>query len=249
MKTYIHIIFWIVILLLLTFIYSPYYHSASESFYFVSMLLPVIIGTCYFFNFHLVPKFLFTKKYAKFILYSVYMLIVSLYLEMLVIMLSFIILAHFSYQNMSPVSSDIFILAITLYFIVLLFSFIFLVRQSFAKEKVIETLENEKKKALEKSLTVRSKRKIRTLPYDDILFIESMSDYVKINLASNEVVITKEKISKLETRLPEMFVRIHRSFIVNKHKVTVFNREKLTIGDQSLPISRSYKNTAWDKLN
>ena len=249
MKAYIHVIFWIAILLLLTFIYGPYYHSVSESFYFVSMLLPVIIGTCYFFNFHLVPKFLLTKKYAKFILYSVYMLIISLYLEMLVIMLSFIILAHFSYQNMSPVSSDIFILAITLYFIVLLFSFILLVRQAFAKEKTIETLEKEKEKELEKYLTVRSKRQMRTLLYDEILFIESMSDYVKINLANNEVVVTKEKIGKLETRLPEMFVRIHRSFIVNKHKVSVFNKEMLTIGDQSLPISRSYKNTVWDKLS
>ncbi len=249
MKATLHVIFWIAVLLLLTFIYSPYYHSISESFYFVSMLLPVIIGTCYFFNFHLVPKFLLVKKYAKFILYSFYMLIISLYLEMLVIMLSFIILAHFSYQNMSPVSSDIFILAITLYFIVLLFSFILLVKQSFAKERTIETLEKEKKKELERSLTVRSNRQMRRLLYEDILYIESLNDYVKIHLASNEIVITKEKISHLEARLPEMFVRIHRSFIVNKHKVSFFNKELLTIGEQSLPISRTYKNTAWDKLS
>ena len=249
MKTYFHLLFWIATLLLLTFIYSPYYRSVSESFYFVSILLPVIIGTSYFFNFHLVPKFLLTKKYAKFILYSVYMLIISLYLEMLVIMLSFIILAHFSYQNMSPVSSDIFILAITLYFVVLLFSFILLIKQSFAKEKTIESLEKEKKKELEKSLTVRSKRQMRTLLFDDILYFESLSDYVKINLVNHETVVTKEKISKLELRLPEMFVRIHRSFIVNKHKVTVFTRESLTIGEQILPISRSYKNEAWDRLS
>ena len=249
MKATLHVIFWIAVLLLLTFIYRPYYHTASESFYFVSMLLPVIIGTCYFFNFYLVPKFLLTKKYAKFILYSVYMLILSLYLEMLVIMLSFIILAHFSYQNMSPVSSDIFILAITLYFIVLLFSFILLIQQSFAKEKTIETLEEEKKRELEKSLTVRSKRQMRTLLFDEILFIESLGDYVKINLTNNETVVTKEKISHLEARLPQAFVRIHRSFIVNKHKVSAFNREMLTIGNQSLPISRKYKNSAWDKLS
>ena len=90
---------------------------------------------------------------------------------------------------------------------------------------------------------------MRTVLFDEILFIESMSDYVKINLANNEVVVTKEKISRLEARLPEMFVRIHRSFIVNKNKVTVFNKEVLTIGDQTLPVSRSYKNSAWDKLS
>ena len=248
MKTYIHVIFWVGVLTLLTIIYTPYYHSVSEAFYFVSMLLPVVIGTCYFFNLYLVPKFLLTKKYTKFILYSVYMLIISLYLEMLVIMLSLIFLAKYAYQNMSPVSSDIFILAITLYFIVLLFSFILLIQQSFVKEKTIETLEKEKKKNQIKSLMVRSNRQMRNLPLEEILFIESMDDYVKIHLTNDEVVITKEKISTFETKLPETFVRIHRSFIVNKHKVSAFNKETLTVGNQTLTISRSYKKIAWSRL-
>ena len=57
MKATLHVIFWIAVLLLLTFIYRPYYHTASESFYFVSMLLPVIIGTCYFTIFTWNPNF------------------------------------------------------------------------------------------------------------------------------------------------------------------------------------------------
>ena len=105
-------------------------------------------------------------------------------------------------------------------------------------------MEEEKKGELEKTLTVRSKRQMRRLLFDEVLFIESLGDYVKTNLTNNETVVTKEKISHLEARLPEAFVRIHRSFIVNKHKVSAFNREMLTIGNQSLPISRKYKNSA-----
>ena len=129
MKVHYHVIFWVVILALLSIIFTPYYTSFSEAFYFVSMLFPVAVGTCYFFNLYLVPEFLLTRRYFKFALYTVYMLIISLYLEMVVIMLSFIFLAKYSYGNMSPVSSDIFVLAITLYFIVLLFSFILLIQR------------------------------------------------------------------------------------------------------------------------
>lgn len=243
-----HIIFWLAVLVLLTTVFSTSYNSVSEAFYFVSMLLPVVVGTCYFFNLYLVPRFLLTKKYFKFVLYSIYMLVMSLYLEMVVIFISFIFLAEYSYDNMSPVSSDIFVLTVTLYFIVLLFSFVLLIRRSYIKENTIAALNNEKVKNLDKSFTVRSDRQIKNLIYDEVLYIESMGDYVRINLQSGETVITKEKISKLEERLPEIFVRIHRSFIIHKHKVSSLTKESLSIGELSLPISRTFKKEAWEKL-
>lgn len=248
MKLYKHFIFWFGVLALLTILFSPSYRSVSEAFYFVSMLLPVVIGTCYFFNLYLVPQFLLTKKYFKFLLYSIYMLVISLYLEMVVIMISFVFLAEYSYDKMSPVSSDVFILTITLYFIVLLFSFILLIRRTFVKENTIEVLNKQRLKNEDVSFSVRSERKMKTLLYEDVLYFESMADYVKINLQSGETIITKEKISKLEDRLPDVFVRIHRSFIVHKLKVSSLNKETLIIGEQSLPISRTFKKTAWDKL-
>jgi DNA-binding LytR/AlgR family response regulator len=149
---------------------------------------------------------------------------------------------------MSPVSSDIFVLTVTLYFIVLLFSFVLLVRRTFVKENTIETMNKEKLKEREKSFTVRSNRQMKTLLYDHVLYIESMGDYVKINLQDGETVVTKEKISKLENRLPDSFVRIHRSFIVHQQKVSTLTRESIQIGEHSLPISRTFKNSAWEKL-
>jgi DNA-binding LytR/AlgR family response regulator len=149
---------------------------------------------------------------------------------------------------MSPVSSDVFILTITLYFIVLLFSFILLIRRTFAKENTISVLYKEKLKNEDISFSVRSDRLMKTVLYDDVLFIESMSDYVKINVQNGDTIVTKEKISKLEERLPDYFVRIHRSFIVHKHKVSSLTKETLLVGEQSLPISRTFKKTAWDKL-
>lgn len=61
-------------------------------------------------------------------------------------------------------------------------------------------------------------------------------------------VSSKEKISHLEKELPESFIRIHRSFIVNREKVSSFNREEVILGEIELPISRSYRAKAVSAL-
>jgi len=89
---------------------------------------------------------------------------------------------------------------------------------------------------------VRSDRKILKLLLDDILFIESLKDYVKIYL-QNDVVITKEKISHLEEKLPDsLFVRTHRSFLVSVSHIKAFTAETVEVEDHEIPIGRTYKN-------
>ncbi len=248
MKPGIHVLFWIVVVILLTAVFTPYYSSIQESFYFVSMLLPVVVSTCYFFNFYLVPYYLFTKRYGLFALYFIYMLVVSVYLEMIVIVLAFVLLAEYSYENMSPVSRDIFILAIALYFIVFLFSFILLIRQSFAKQSRLEQLEREKQKNGVESLNVKVNRRNKQIILTNILYIESLSDYVQIHLETGETVTTREKISALVEKLPDHFIRIHRSFLVNKNMIDTYSKEEVIVKGQELPISRSYKQNALEEL-
>ncbi|MCK5839077.1 MAG: LytTR family transcriptional regulator [Bacteroidales bacterium] len=54
--------------------------------------------------------------------------------------------------------------------------------------------------------------------------------------------------SRIEERLPPQFIRIHRSFIVNLEKVVSFSREQVSIPDMNLPISRTYKKKAFEKI-
>lgn len=99
-----------------------------------------------------------------------------------------------------------------------------------------------KQKNIEKgNLLVRADRKTAKILYDDIIYIESLGDYVKIFRTSRQVTITREKISSLNERLPSSFLRIHRSFIVNTDKVLSYSKELLNIDSQELPISRSFK--------
>jgi two-component system response regulator LytT len=176
------------------------------------------------------------------------MIIVSIYLELVVMTLSFIYLAEYSYKNMGPYMTDAFSLATVLYFVVLLFSFISFVKRSMSDEQTISTLSEEKEKYEAGSFTVRSNRKQVSIEFGDVLFIESLGDYVKINLTDKSSIITKEKISSLEERLPDLYLRVHRSFLVNKDKVSNFNKEEIEIDNQAIPISRTYKKVAWEEL-
>ena len=115
-------------------------------------------------------------------------------------------------------------------------------------EQKISTLSEEKEKYEAGNFTVRSNRKQVSLTFDEVLFIESLGDYVKINLTDGSSIITKEKISSLEERLPDLYLRIHRSFLVNKSKISNFNKEEVEIDNQTIPISRTYKKVVWEQL-
>lgn len=88
---------------------------------------------------------------------------------------------------------------------------------------------------------VRAERKIVKIPLKKILFIESLKDYIKIHL-EDELVITKEKISHLEDKLPAaLFIRTHRSFLVSTQHIKAFTAEIVEIGNREVPIGRTYK--------
>lgn len=88
---------------------------------------------------------------------------------------------------------------------------------------------------------VRSERKMIKIDFESIIFIESFSDYLKIHLA-HTTVITRETITSIEAKLPKsLFLRIHRSYIIAITAITSFTNEHITIQDNALPISRTYK--------
>lgn len=82
----------------------------------------------------------------------------------------------------------------------------------------------------------------------DVLYIESVKDYVKVRTADKEIV-TQQKISYLEESLPRtQFLRIHRSFIINVEKIDAYSATDVEIGKFSVPIGRNYKNDVMKAL-
>lgn len=76
----------------------------------------------------------------------------------------------------------------------------------------------------------------------DIHWIESQKDYIKIVLEGGRHLITYQRISYAEEALPSaLFLRIHRSFLVAKGKVTAVKGDEVFIGSHALPVGNSYK--------
>jgi len=84
------------------------------------------------------------------------------------------------------------------------------------------------------------KKKVKVF-LDEILYIESMKEYIRVNTKSKSV-LTKFKLSQVDGLLSENnFLRIHRSFIVAKDKIEAFSATEVELGGKRLPIGRSYK--------
>ncbi len=92
---------------------------------------------------------------------------------------------------------------------------------------------------------IRKNRKQVKVKLDEILYIESLKDYIKIHL-EEETHMTKYSISTFEKSLDARFIRVHRSFIVNRDKITAFSKHDIEIGGIEIPIGDKYKNSISD---
>ena len=210
--------------------------------------MPVAVATSFFFNRFLVPRYLLTGLKWKFSLYLCYLIIVSIYLELLVMILAFVILADYQVANLGKIAGDIYLLTIILYFIVFIDGLILSLQNLKEKERQLADTTNTLRKEREVEVSIRVDRKSVNLILSEILFIESMSDYVQV-YTKDKKFTTKEKISSFHDRLPSAFIRIHRSYLVNKVNVDSFNKEFVFLAEHKLPIGRKYRPDAERELN
>ena len=149
---------------------------------------------------------------------------------------------------MDPRASDTLVLAAVMYLVVLLGSFIVMVFQLTSKQNQIKKLLHEKDKEKPGFIEVISQRKSIKIPFEDILYIESLADYILVNTSGLQKIRSKEKISTMEKKLPGSFIRIHRSFIINVNKINTYSTTAMTVAGKDFTIGRSYKQKVLDSL-
>ncbi|TFH38563.1 MAG: response regulator transcription factor [Bacteroidia bacterium] len=104
--------------------------------------------------------------------------------------------------------------------------------------------ENEKSN----HIFVKSERKMVKICFDEVKYIESVGDYIRIWL-NDRSVVTRESISSIEARVPrDEFIRTHRSFIVSVNGIDSFTSEYVEIGKNQIPVSRSYRDDVLRRL-
>lgn len=108
--------------------------------------------------------------------------------------------------------------------------------------EVINSMPAEESKPATSFIYLRVDRKMIKVLLDDILYIESDKDYVKV-FTEKGFIITRQTIASVEAMLSEsQFIRIHRSYIVSLNKLKSFTAETVEVGNKELPVGKLYRN-------
>ena len=94
---------------------------------------------------------------------------------------------------------------------------------------------------------VRADRKTYRIPHAEILYVESMREYVAYYTAAGRT-LSLGSLKQLEEELPDNFLRVHKSFIVAADRVTALEGNQLRIGETLIPIGGSYRDEVKHRL-
>jgi DNA-binding LytR/AlgR family response regulator len=103
----------------------------------------------------------------------------------------------------------------------------------------------------EDCIYVKSDYKLMQVKFKDILYVEGLKDYVKIYTETDaRPILSLMSMKTMEERLPaSLFIRVHRSYIVQKSKIKIIDRGRIVFGKEYIPISDSYKSELQNYLN
>jgi len=91
------------------------------------------------------------------------------------------------------------------------------------------------------------KKQVKIFP-DEINYVESEKDYLKIVL-KEKVIVIRQTMREFEKQLvSNSFIRVHRSFLVNSHAITAYDSTHVESGGKSIPIGRQYREDVLNKL-
>jgi DNA-binding LytR/AlgR family response regulator len=119
------------------------------------------------------------------------------------------------------------------------------------KSQQTEQPEKAEKAAEIQSIYVKSEYKLIQIELKNILYIEGLKDYVKIyEENAPKPIMSLMSMKSLEEMLPsDRFMRVHRSYIVQKEKIRIIEHNRIVFGNTYIPIGDSYKQAFQDYLN
>lgn len=118
-----------------------------------------------------------------------------------------------------------------------------------AVNKAVLILVDKKLAEDQEFLTIRADYKLNKIAYEDIVYIEGLDDYVKIHLADGKKITARTSMKSIVEKLPEnLFVRVHRSFIVPIKKINSIQNKVLYLNELEIPIGDTYKSMVLEKF-
>ncbi len=116
-----------------------------------------------------------------------------------------------------------------------------------ALNKVRMAIGETRQEAPSDSIFVRENSLLVRVRFDYLLFVEAYGDYVKLTTEKKKYVV-HTTLAKIAKRLPDHFMKVHRSFIVNLKKIKNLDQSNLQMGEKIIPISKSLRPGLLERL-
>jgi len=138
-----HLLFWCGVLFFYSYLFAIGNSNFNDVLSFSLFLMPITIATTYVSIYKLIPEYFITKQYFRFILYSLYTLIISSYLVIVSIFFSLIYLSGFEYSEMNPATKNILLVLSGVYLVVFIVSAYKLLKLNLKQSKRTSELETK----------------------------------------------------------------------------------------------------------
>ncbi len=99
---------------------------------------------------------------------------------------------------------------------------------------------NQEKVNEEKFIYLRANQMMQKVFLDSILYIEALKDYVQLITTDKKITI-QDTMKSMEEQLPENYIRVHKSYIINKNKIEKYTTQSVIISTKEIPIGRAFK--------
>ena len=210
-----HTLFWVAVWFFFFYFFSYNSTRVDYSLWFSSGLLPLTIGVTYFVNFRLIPRYLLTKRYWKFTLYSFYILIYCAYFISLLIYTCLILILKFDVSSVPPMSKNFFFILLLVLIVVGVISFFSILNQSFKTATANRELQN---KILETQLQLKDQELhyLKRQIHPHFLFNTLNTIY---GFALRQSKQTPEIILKLSNLLDYILYQVNKPMVVLQDEV------------------------------
>lgn len=233
-----HVLCWLVYYLLFSVIWIKPETGTFASFYLEFILLPLRMMAVYCMIYWLLPNFLLKRRYQQFFMGYLVLLIVSGCLLR--------VFDHYFYQQLllnesgnllsfSSLVRSIVLLNSTVVFVSMLKVLqLYFIAQDM-HSKVTTSPSPEDKKNIDPILTLKANRRTHYIKTSQILYIESMGNYVSYFLSNNEKIVVYSSLKASLLVLPENFIRLQRSYVINVQHIQSYSHENVVIKGVTLP--------------
>jgi two-component system response regulator LytT len=255
-----HVLYWTVFVLFFGLVWGISDDNYSRNILIQIFCLPSRMLLVYVTLFYLFPKFFNQKKYFSFFVsYCVLVALISVFIQRPLFL-------YFIQPNFLPgfKNSGFFIIS-EIMNTALDINIAAMIPIAYTYLTTIENLQknnselNEENKILkedsviqdnsgESYINLKIDKSVRKIKINDIIFVESLRNYCRIKLIDSEITVLKT-LTSVQELLPESkFVRIHRSFLINKNHITSVSPSKIEINHMTIPVGRKYKDEVKKKM-